>query len=610
MLKPVPIGELLVERGLLDHATLQEAVQRQASLGDALGNMLASEGAVRPRDLYETLAQQKGLPFADLMNEPPLPELAMRDTAHAYLQYACIPWKYERDRLIVACARLDADTMEYLQRSYCATPFDIALTSPRDILRSVERLYGPVLDARAREHLLAHAPHYSLRSSGKSCGRLALAGFAAVAGACVFWPGTVLPAVIMLCNIVYFAAMLLKPVLFKYARAVPALPTQRMLDALPADRDLPVYTVLVPLYKEKESVRRLIASLCALDYPKSRLDVKLIVEEDDTSTIEAIMAAHPPAMFELLRVPYSLPRTKPKACNYALAFARGEFVTIYDAEDQPEPDQLKKSVAIFRAMPPEVVCLQARLNYYNRSENMLTRMFAIEYGGLFSFMLPGLQALHIPIPLGGTSNHLRLNRLREIGEWDPYNVTEDADLGIRLATEGQMTLPFDSLTLEEAPVLVSAWLKQRSRWIKGYMQTWRVAMRHAGTLYRRFGMAGFIGFQLFVGAASLIYLLAPLMWLVSGLWAVGAMPVAVVPSWVIFVSLAVFCCGIAVQWALAAVVVRELKWEGAGMRAAVALYPFYWVLHSVASFRALWQLFFAPYHWDKTQHGLSRHIPA
>lgn len=610
----VRIGELLLRRGLLAPEALEAGLVRQRILGDALGGVLASEGRVRPRDLYETLAEQQGLPFADLLGAPPDPALMRRGDADACLRHGCVPWKEEEGALVMACIRADMDEVAqaFIRRLARERPVKIALTTPRDVQRSVESAFGGTLDKRAREYLLRAAPHYSLRhvSGGRKGWAAVVAVLVSCMALCLWFPQTCLTLGLLLCNLFYLATMALKPWLFIAGRTVPPLPTPQMMAALPPERELPVYTVLVPLYREAESIPRLIRALRNLDYPATRLDIKLIVEEDDETTLRAIRAAYPPAMFEVLRVPYSLPRTKPKACNYALTFARGEYVTIYDAEDAPQPDQLRKAVAAFSALPNDVVCLQARLNYYNRGENLLTRMFAIEYGGLFDFMLPGLQALGIPIPLGGTSNHLRLRRLRELGEWDPYNVTEDADLGIRLATEGLRTMTFDSLTEEEAPVLVSSWLKQRSRWIKGYMQTWRVAMRRAPVLWARFGPVGFLGFQLFVGAASLVYLLSPLLWVFSALWALDAVRLSVLPDWAVGVSIGVFAVGVTVQWLLAAAVVAKSGWFGPSMAVATALYPFYWLLHSLASFRALWQIFAAPYHWDKTPHGLSRLIPS
>lgn len=612
MLKPVRIGELLIERGLVDEQTLATVVAHQATLGDALGEMLTSAGHLRPYDLYKTLADQKGYAFADLLREIPEEHLLAQGSAEEYLRYRCVPWKQEGEMVVMACVSPDEETIQFMQSFTVGRTLEVALTSPRDILRTVERGFGSVLDEKAREHLLVNAPHYSLRhAAGRGRGIWVLGGVVGALALCLLQPAVFIPLGVMVCNLFYLATMLFKPLLFLAGRSVPRLPTQQMVAALPGESDLPVYTVLVPLYGESEGVARLVRALSALDYPASRLDVKLIVEEDDEETLHAVLAAHPPAMFEVLRVPFSLPRTKPKACNYALSFARGEFVTIYDAEDLPQPDQLKKAVAVFRNVPEDVVCLQARLNYYNRRENLLTRMFALEYGGLFDFMLPGLLALGIPIPLGGTSNHLRLSRLKELGEWDPYNVTEDADLGIRLATEGLRTLPFDSLTEEEAPILISAWLKQRSRWIKGYMQTWQVAMRRAPLLLRRFGLLGFVGFQLFVGAASLVYLLSPLLWILSALWGMNALgSTSFLPDWLMVLSIGIFGAGVLIQWALALTVLVHSRWWGADMMVAVAVYPFYWLLHSWASFRALKQLFLAPHYWDKTPHGLSRLIPA
>lgn len=608
------LGEILRKRALVEESVLEEAAARQLKTGDRLGEVLTSEGHLRPYDLYEALSEQQGVPLADLRREPPDAALLVKGELEDYLRHRCLPWKREGKRFFFACAEVD-DAAEHYMRNLAGKHYvpEAVLATPRDILHAVEQSYGVVLDARAREHLLRAAPHYSFHAQrGQGAGGLlALAGVCFYVAGCFLWPELFIAAGLLLCNLFYLATMLLKPVLFFAGSQVEHLPTAAMLAALPEEKDLPVYTLLVPLYREAEGIPRLISALTALDYPKSRLDVKLIVEADDTQTINAILAAKPPAMFELLRVPYSLPRTKPKACNYALTFARGEFVTIYDAEDKPDADQLKKAVAIFRSVPEEVVCLQARLNYYNREENLLTRMFAIEYGGLFNFMLPGLQALGIPIPLGGTSNHLRLQRLRELGEWDPYNVTEDADLGIRLATEGLETLPFDSLTLEEAPVLILPWIRQRTRWIKGYVQTWQVAMRRMPVLFKRFGAVGFVGFQLFVGAASLVYMFSPLLWILSAFWGAGLLTGAdFIPLWLKWMSLGTFGLGFLLQWALAAVVALQAGWKNGGMVLAVLFYPFYWLLHSLASLRALWQLIYAPYYWDKTPHGLSRLIPA
>src|SRR5690606_21856111 len=276
-----------------------------------------------------------------------------------------------------------------------------------------------------------------------------------------------------------------------------------------ADSDLPRYTVLVPVYKEADVVAKVIASLDRLDYPKEKLDLILLLEEDDEETMQAVRDAHPPATITVITVPDSQPKTKPKACNVGLAFARGEFLVIYDAEDEPEPDQLKKAVIAFRRADPSLVCVQAALNYWNAYENALTRMFTLEYSFWFDYMLPGLDHLGLPIPLGGTSNHFRTAALRRIGGWDPYNVTEDADLGIRVAAVGATVGVINSTTYEEANRAYGNWIRQRSRWIKGYLQTTLVHLRNPVGLVRIAGLAPAAAFILLVAGTPITFLATP-----------------------------------------------------------------------------------------------------
>ena len=253
-------------------------------------------------------------------------------------------------------------------------------------------------------------------------------------------------------------------------------------------------------------------ALRKLDYPLGKLDIKLVLEADDHETIAVARTLGLEGVFEVIRVPPSQPQTKPKACNFALGFARGEYLVIYDAEDRPEPDQLRKVVATFARSPANTACLQCRLNYYNASENWLTRMFTLDYSLWFDQVLPGLERLGIPIPLGGTSNHFKIDVLRELHAWDPFNVTEDADLGIRLTQKGYRVGVVDSTTFEEASREAGNWIRQRSRWIKGYMQTFLVHTRRPLHLIRTTGLLGFLGFVFFIGGTVLSGLLNPIFW--------------------------------------------------------------------------------------------------
>ena len=275
------------------------------------------------------------------------------------------------------------------------------------------------------------------------------------------------------------------------------------------NEELPIYSILLPVYKEDKLIKKLIWNLQAIDYPREKLDIKLLIEEDDDKTLNAVRNLDFPAIFEVIVVPFHMPKTKPKACNYGLHFCRGKFLTIYDAEDIPDTDQLKKVVAMFNKLPSNYICIQSALNYFNRNENFLTRMFTLEYSYWFDYMLPGLDTLDIPIPLGGTSNHFKTENLIELGAWDPFNVTEDADLGVRAYAKGYKIAVVNSTTYEEANNEPFNWIRQRSRWIKGYMQTFLVHMRHPVKLWKKLGWKGFLGFSFFIGATPLTFLVYP-----------------------------------------------------------------------------------------------------
>jgi len=371
------------------------------------------------------------------------------------------------------------------------------------------------------------------------------------------------------------------------------------------DDQLPIYTVLVPLYREARVIPSLAQALRSLAYPASKLDIKIIVEADDPET-EAAARQLTDHAFHVIRVPPGQPKTKPRACNYALQFAAGEFTVIYDAEDRPESDQLRKAVEIFRSTDDDLACLQARLDLYNAEESWIARLFTLDYMVWFNSLLPGLGRLHVPMPLGGTSNHFRTSVLRELGGWDPFNVTEDADLGIRIAQLGKRVAMLDSTTFEEAPTQIGAWIKQRSRWLKGYMQTWLVHTRHPFALWRNVGWQGFFAFHLFIGGAIMSALLNPVLWIFCGLsfffdWTVFGGPLG---QDLLIVSGGSLVGGHAILTGLA--VIGPLR-RGLGNLAPYAFtVTLYWMLISIAAYRALHQLIVNPFHWDKTEHGLSK----
>jgi cellulose synthase/poly-beta-1,6-N-acetylglucosamine synthase-like glycosyltransferase len=331
----------------------------------------------------------------------------------------------------------------------------------------------------------------------------------------------------------------------------------------------------------------------------------LLLEEGDTETIEAAKAANPPATITFQSVPAGHPQTKPKACNVGLYFARGEYLVIYDAEDRPDADQLKRAVIAFERGGDDMVCVQAALNYWNVDDNALTRMFTLEYSFWFDYMLPGLDALGLPIPLGGTSNHFRTSALRELGGWDPFNVTEDADLGIRASALGARVGVIRSTTFEEANNAYGNFVRQRSRWIKGYMQTTLVHLRHPVELVRTVGLKSATAFALLIGGTPLSFLFTPpllALLAISLVWSPEEIS-RYMPGWVLWAGLVNLLIGNALMIYVS--MMGAFRRRRHGLVPWGLLNPAYWLLHSAASYKALWQLIVKPHFWEKTTHGLS-----
>lgn len=409
-----------------------------------------------------------------------------------------------------------------------------------------------------------------------------------------------------LCTVAYLVTLADRVLLLSrgLARdAIMTIPDERARSV--PDADLPRYTVLVPAYNEPEVIGDLIGAMDAIDYPADKLEVLLLLEADDDVTIDAAEAAGLGEVCTILRIPPAQPRTKPKACNYALHYATGEIITIFDAEDRPDPLQLRRVVAALADLDDDVACVQAKLAFHNGSQNMLAAWFTADYALWFNFLLPGLMRSDSPIPLGGTSNHIRADVLSEIGAWDPHNVTEDADLGVRIAARGYRTAVLDSTTLEEANPDPINWIRQRSRWYKGYLQTWLVHMRRPVALWRTLGTVGMFRFTTLLAGTPVIACLNMVFWLVTLSWILGqpALVAQVFPAYVYFPALICLVLGNATILYSNLVAVREtgnprLWW-------ACLTVPLYWLLMSVAAIKGTYQLFANPSYWEKTVHGLA-----
>lgn len=403
-------------------------------------------------------------------------------------------------------------------------------------------------------------------------------------------------------RVLVLAATLWRPA-GSHAEAGPAL----------TDGDLPTYSVLVPLYREAAVVPGLIEALAALDYPRAKLDVALILEECDIDTRLAIAGARMPAYMRIIIVPDRQPRTKPKALNVALALSHGTLIAVFDAEDLPAPDQLRKAAATFVAAPGRYACLQCRLTIYNPRQSWLTRQFALEYATLFQAFLPALVRLGFPLPLSGTSNHFPRAALHQAAAWDPFNVTEDADLGIRIARAGGRIGLLDSATREEAPATFRQWLPQRTRWIKGWMQTYLVHTREPRRLLRQLGLWRTIGFHA-VFAGFLLSLLAfPIMLVGAGYELSRPTPFASAPDSFHRTALWVAATDLAIG-VLAALLTGLISARRSGLGRLAGHFlsaPIYWLLISAAGYRALAQVFWHPHHlWEKTEHAPRRRLRA
>ena len=606
------LGAILVQEKIINSQTLEEALKIQKKTASSLGDILVGLGKVTPLDIARALSIQFDLPYRNMMEDLPDPEVLRKVEEvmgeEFFRNHSLLPLGMQGEMLqVVTPYPNEKEPLEELSRKM-NRELALFVCSEREIRAALTRVFR---DSYTRESTLG----LFYRNPGESAmetfttGQLLLLYvlLSLFILGLLFRGRETLVVLFLFINVFYVISLG-----FKLLASVLGARTEIFQQVTPEEtagleeKDLPVYTILLPMYREPEVVRHLISGIMAMDYPLEKLDVKILLEEEDTETYDAVRALRPPANFEIIRVPYSVPKTKPKACNYGLLFARGEYLTIYDAEDVPEKDQLRKVLVAFRKGPENMICVQAALNYFNATQNLLTRMFTLEYSYWFDYMLPGIEALGMPIPLGGTSNHFRTEMLRLLGGWDPFNVTEDADLGIRASAHRMWVATVNSTTFEEANSRTGNWIRQRSRWIKGYMQTYLVHMRNPLKLFKTIGFLPFLGVQLLIGGTFLTFLINPLLWglfifwiLFRPLWMESFFPL-----WILVISTLNLVVGNAMGIYLNMLAVFRRKIFHLTFYSL--LNPFYWILHSVAAYKALWQLFTKPFYWEKTLHGLAK----
>lgn len=410
-------------------------------------------------------------------------------------------------------------------------------------------------------------------------------------------------------SILYFSDLLFNLLLvYKSFKHSPEIVTSKNDLGKYSNYSWPKYTIFCPLYKEANVLAQFVNSIKNLDYPKNKLEVFLLLEEDDKLTINLAQKMNLPSYFKIKVIPDSLPKTKPKAVNYGLSLATGRYAVIYDAEDIPEPDQLKKAVISFDKVDAnKVVCLQAKLNFYNARQNILTRLFTAEYSLWFDLILPGLQSIGAPIPLGGTSNHFRVAHLKDLQGWDPFNVTEDCDLGVRLWKKGFHTAVIDSTTWEESNSNIKNWLRQRSRWIKGYMQTTLVHHKKPHLLYSKHLDIHILTLNLVILGKVISVFINPLMWFITILYFAartqfGESIEQLFPASIFYIAVISLVFGnFLYLYYMVLGLAKRGYWD---LIMFFPLIPFYWLMISVSAWIALYQLIFKPHYWEKTVHGL------
>jgi cellulose synthase/poly-beta-1,6-N-acetylglucosamine synthase-like glycosyltransferase len=604
----VAFAELLLQSGLISEDDLSFARAAKARTGSHIDDILVSQGIVTPDALRSVMARAWGLPVLDLNSTKHDGALMHRWSGQMMVAENWMPIRRLADgSILVATSRIpDAERSEHIERTL-GLPVSYGVATSWDIRNLVLRVFHVEIADEAANELFRQNPALSARlvvSAGQRNGFIALLAVGLIS--LMLWPSAVVIALLAMVSVVFLAGTTVKfLVAMRGAKydVVERVTAEQV--AAVDDSELPIYTVLVPVFREANIVGQLVRNLGAIDWPAEKLEVLILIEEEDTLTRDALAQASPPANFHVVTIPKGSPQTKPRACNVGLFFATGEYLVIYDAEDTPDPDQLKKAYLAFSRGGEKTVCVQASLNYFNADENVLTRMFTLEYSYWFDYVLAGLDAADLPIPLGGTSNHFRTSALLELGGWDPYNVTEDADLGIRASALGYRVGVINSTTMEEANTSIPNFIRQRSRWIKGYMQTTLVHARRPRQLIREIGLRRFLSFALLIGGTPATFLGVLPLYLVTliTIFVPANVLSQFFPVWLLWICLINFVIGNSVMVYLS--MMGPYKRGTFNLTLWALLNPIYWILHSIASYKGLWQLITKPHYWEKTEHGLT-----
>jgi glycosyltransferase XagB len=577
---------------------LRDAAEKAQQTGVTADEILLRTGLVSEPDFYRALAAERGLLYLThfhLQPDTPYPESVQSGLA-------ILAGDKHNPHFVFA------PRGQQLQRFLMHRPTfqdRLALVTPQALARHVMHQKREAIAWQAAHPALEEPFNASAREGLSVRHYQALLIFLCIMVIGVFIaPKSLVTCLFMLISFVFLALVTLRlAALFEPPRAS----SHRALIKPSSDKELPIYSLIVPLYREKRVLPKLINALMCLDYPLAKLDIKLVIEEDDHILRETLADMDLPGAFEIIIAPEGQPRTKPRALNVALPLVRGDYVVVYDAEDVPEQDQLRLAVQWFQRLSYDVGCLQAHLTIDNTRDSWLTRFFTLEYAALFDVINPGLAAADLPMLLGGTSNHFRVKALRALQGWDAWNVTEDADLGIRLALRDYRVMDLPSSTFEEAPITFKNWWAQRTRWMKGFMQVCIAHSRYPVKAVVKLGWVRMIAAVTLTAGTVVAVMLYPFLTLWS-LWTVldGKLLQAqnLFEALSAALSLTIFVTGFAAIWLPAFIgMKRRSLWF---LWPYMLLLPLYYVLISLAAWNALRELIVHPFRWNKTEHGLAK----
>ena len=588
------LAQALLADGLVAPHEMVEILRLHKLRGGRLADILLARGHVSEAPLFRLLSEVWQAPQLGPHELPPDPRLIDAFGAVECLALHVVPWRVVGATTLVATAHPE-DFHRHRPRLEALFGQVVMVLAPRGALEAaVLKVRGARL-ARLAETRVALADScrgYRAQALRLPAAAMALAGLVVAS----LWPAgamLVMTLVALLAGVAFTGLKM---------AALLSLLRPRPQPSTPLIARLPIVSVMVALYRESSIAPRLVKRLGKLDYPQELLDVLLVVEAEDSLTRAALERADLPGWMRIVLVPAGSVKTKPRALNFALDQCRGSIVGVYDAEDAPEPDQIRKVVDRFHARGPDLACLQGRLDFYNPRVNWLSRCFTIEYAAWFRLLLPGIERLGMAVPLGGTTLFFRRAALEGLGRWDAHNVTEDADLGMRIARRGYRTELLDTTTHEEATCLPHAWVKQRSRWIKGFMMTWLTHMRDPARLWRELGPRRFLGFQLLLAGSVLHALLAPVLWTYWVLPFGLPHPVAeLLPDAGLKALVATFLAIEAslIVFGIAGVARTRHRLNPLWVLTMILYYP----LATLAAYKAAWEMLAQPFYWDKTTHG-------